>query len=237
MYALEAETGDLAWQYETNAAIYSSPTVVDGTVFIGSDDHRVYALDAETGEKQWEYDTGGFVRASLTVSNGLAFVGSENGLVYALDTETGTVEWETETNRTGGNARRFASPTVADGTLYIGSYTGVFYALDTGTGEETWRYETGESPVSPATVVDDLVLFAGWWEGAATLFGLTTDGAVKWRMEGGPFSGPTVVDGTAFLGTDGVMAVDINRSGSSEDSRVQLGTLGHHGEWTRNQRE
>lgn len=241
VYAVDTETGEKEWHFETDDAIYTSPTVLDGTVFIGSNDHRAYALDAETGEKQWEYDTGDLVRAAPTVSNGLVFVGSDNGIVHALDTETGSVEWETETDRTGQNARRFESPTVADETLYIGSYTGDFYAFDTETGEEKWKHETDESSVYPATVVEDRVLFAGWRgeEGIATLFALTTNGTVAWTMEGGPFTGPTVVDGIAFLGIhhEGVVALDIDRSGSSEDTRVTLGTDGHHDEWTGNLEE
>lgn len=239
VYAVDTETGDLVWDFDTDGTIYSSPTVFDGTVFIGSNDHRAYALDAETTEKQWEYDTGGLVRAAPTVSDGLVFVGSDNGIVYALDTETGTVEWETETDRTGQTARRSVSPTVADDTLYIGRNTGTFSAFDTETGEEKWQYETGGSAVYPATVVEDLILFGGWDEEVATLFALTTDGELAWRMEGGPFTGPTVVDGTAFLGIhhEGVVALDIDRSGSSEDSRVILGTDGHHDEWTGNLRE
>ncbi|MEV5107588.1 protein kinase [Streptomyces massasporeus] len=37
------------WIYTTGGMVSSSPAVVDGTVYIGSDDRKVYALDAATG--------------------------------------------------------------------------------------------------------------------------------------------------------------------------------------------
>ena len=39
--------------------MYSSPAVVGGFVYIGSDDGHVYALNAATGAKIWTYPTGG----------------------------------------------------------------------------------------------------------------------------------------------------------------------------------
>ncbi|MFC9490663.1 PQQ-binding-like beta-propeller repeat protein, partial [Streptomyces hydrogenans] len=33
----------------TGVAVLSSPTVIDGTLYIGSNDKKVYALDAATG--------------------------------------------------------------------------------------------------------------------------------------------------------------------------------------------
>ena len=47
VYALDAATGNERWRFETGREVNSSPTVADGTVFVGSFDNRVYALDAE----------------------------------------------------------------------------------------------------------------------------------------------------------------------------------------------
>jgi PQQ-like domain len=35
-----------------------TPTVENGTVFVGSGDHSFYAIDAATGKKKWSYDIG-----------------------------------------------------------------------------------------------------------------------------------------------------------------------------------
>jgi len=44
MYALDAVDGTEQWTYESVAQVFSSPAVVDGTVYVGSNDHNVYAL-------------------------------------------------------------------------------------------------------------------------------------------------------------------------------------------------
>jgi len=46
VYALDAVTGDPQWEVLFGAGVVSSPTVWDGTVFVGSSDNNVYALDA-----------------------------------------------------------------------------------------------------------------------------------------------------------------------------------------------
>jgi len=60
-------------------------------------------------------------------------------------------------------------------------------------------------------------------------------GTEQWAFETGSliFASPTVVDGTVYVGSadDNLYALDAGVEGSSEGSRVQLGTLGHHGEW------
>ena len=49
--------GELKWVYTTDAAVRSSPAVVGGTVYIGSQDYNLYALDAETGNTHWVFPT------------------------------------------------------------------------------------------------------------------------------------------------------------------------------------
>src|SRR3972149_7524399 len=48
----------LLWHFQTGDDIYSSPTVVDGLVYVGSMDGHVYALDAATGQEHWRFETG-----------------------------------------------------------------------------------------------------------------------------------------------------------------------------------
>ncbi|SDF44204.1 PQQ-like domain-containing protein [Halorubrum xinjiangense] len=186
LYAIDAETGNRRWAFESTR-IRSSPTVADGTVFVGSFDHNLYAVDAETGNQQWAFETGDFIASSPTVIDSTVFVGSDDGYLYAVDAETGDQEWAFQT---GGRIR--SSPTVVDGTVLVGSSDGNICAVDTETGDQRWEFEIGS----------------------------------------GVNSSPTVVDGTVFVGSaDGnLYAVATGVDGSSEDSRVLLGTLGHHGD-------
>jgi hypothetical protein len=49
--AIEAETGNVRWRFGTEDWVLSSPTVVDGTVYFGSDDGHVYAVHAADGDE------------------------------------------------------------------------------------------------------------------------------------------------------------------------------------------
>jgi len=51
---LNATDGTERWNYTTGGDVWSSPAVVNGTVYVGSDDDTVYGLDAQTGSEQWE---------------------------------------------------------------------------------------------------------------------------------------------------------------------------------------
>jgi hypothetical protein len=64
-------------------------------------------------------------------------------------------------------------------------------------------------------------------------------GDEQWRFQTGDYvdSSPTVVDGIVYVASDdgNLYAVDADVSGSSEGSRVRLGTLGHHHTWANKQ--
>ncbi len=53
----------------------SSPAVVNGVVYVGSDDNNTYALNATTGAKLWNYTTGSEVYSSPAVTHGTVYVG------------------------------------------------------------------------------------------------------------------------------------------------------------------
>jgi len=76
--------GKLRWRYQTGYSVQSSPAVVNGVVYVGSDSDSVYALNASNGILRWQYRTGGYVFSSPAVVNGVVYVGSEDSYVYAL---------------------------------------------------------------------------------------------------------------------------------------------------------
>jgi len=78
--------------------VWSSPAIAaDGTVYVGSLDHKVYALDGKTGTKKWGKRTGSYIERSAagiwsspTIGeDGTVCVGSEDGRIYALKTNNG----------------------------------------------------------------------------------------------------------------------------------------------------
>ena len=81
VYALNATNGAKLWNYTIGGLGFeSSPAVVGGIVYIGSDDGNVYALNATSGDKLWKYTTGGG-ESSPAVVNGVVYVGGGNNVI------------------------------------------------------------------------------------------------------------------------------------------------------------
>jgi outer membrane protein assembly factor BamB len=165
VYCLNAETGEFVWRFQTGGSIYSSPAVVDGKVYIGSDDGNVYCLDASTGAKLWNYQTGESVSSSPAISNGKVYVGSGDFNVYCLSADDGSKIWSFPTG-----SRVHSSPAIADGKVYVGSYDGKFYCLNAETGDLVWSYQTGDLVHSSPAVADNRV-FVGSYDGYLYAFG------------------------------------------------------------------
>lgn len=104
--ALDAQTGELRWEYDTGS--YESvlrhgmqrnpawliPKIKNGLVYIKSEDGMLTALNLKTGELCWQFDTGvsGFIPPLITEEK--IYTQSQNGIA-ALNTHTGELIWET----------------------------------------------------------------------------------------------------------------------------------------------
>ncbi len=89
VYALNATNGNKIWSFTPlinsgENAVFSSPAVVDGVVFVGSFNGNVYALNASNGAELWNYATGNIVFSSPAVADGVIYIGSNDGNLYAL---------------------------------------------------------------------------------------------------------------------------------------------------------
>jgi len=150
------------WTFQTGDWVTSSPTVVDGTVFVGSvdtptasgtvfvddgDPVRGGCPDGETG------GPGGPVKSSPTVADGTVFVGSDPAPVRG-GCPDGEEQW---TFQTDPDSTVRSSPTVVDDTVFIGSGDNNLYAVDAQSGEEQWAFETGQGIDSSPTVADGTV--------------------------------------------------------------------------------
>ncbi|WP_224337506.1 PQQ-binding-like beta-propeller repeat protein [Haloprofundus halobius] len=208
---IAVEEPSVRWSSETDDAIWSSPVIADGTLYIGSYDGHLYALDADTGERLWRYRTGDRIDGSPAVANGTVFFGSFDRNVYALDADTGEQRW-----MYGSSGIVRSSPSVADGVVYIGTHCrteecnayydvrwperGGVYALDADTGALRWRYEAGDGVISSPAIVDGTVYVGS---SDTTMAALDADtGETRWRREtGGPImSSPVRVDDRVVFG-------------------------------------
>lgn len=59
--------GTEKWKFKTKGKIFSSPAVLNGLAYIGSEDKNLYAINLEKGKPAWKFKTGGAVHSSPAV--------------------------------------------------------------------------------------------------------------------------------------------------------------------------
>ena len=206
------EAPALKWSFKTGGPVKSSPAVVDGRVFIGSDDARLYALNLADGAKLWEFVADGPVESSPLVLNGRVYFGSAGTNVFALDAATGTKIWSF-----GAEGEIKSSPTwtlAPDGRtpwLIIGGYDFKLYSLDALTGRANWTYETGNYINGAAAVDAGLTAFGGC--DAIVHVVNVSDGTKAREIEAGAYiaASGAIAEGVLYVGHYGneFLAVDL----------------------------
>jgi outer membrane protein assembly factor BamB len=185
-----ARVKGVKWRFQTEAPIKSSPVVVGGTVYFGSNDGRIYAVDADTGSSRWKVDTRGPVAGSAAVVDGVVYIASEDGLLFAIDAQSGSPKWAVPFSR----QRPCGSPAVAYGVVFIGEgakgghdagtmTAGPIVGLDARTGEVVWRGPAGPQGYA-AICLDETTLFAGANGSQFSAVDLAT-GESRWSGNGG----------------------------------------------------
>jgi outer membrane protein assembly factor BamB len=198
------------WKFDTGDAIYSSPIIVDDTVFIASWDQKVYALDAETGKELWNFDAEDYIYSSPTYYDGKIYIGTgtevSSGVekVYAINSATGSKIWE---HKLTGNI--FGSPAIYDGKLFVGSEDKYLYVLDAagngdGTTSELWKFKTGGDIWSTPAFYDNSVFITS---NDCKLYRINlTTHAEEWNFSAvyhfeGIYSSPMIDSGRVFFGS------------------------------------
>jgi outer membrane protein assembly factor BamB len=135
----------LDWTASTGNAVISSPAVVNGVVYVGSNDDHLYAFDAtgttgcsgspKTCAPLWSGAAGRAVSSSPAVANGVVYVGSDDGKLYVFDAAgktncSGTPKTCTPLWTATTGARIFSSPVVSGGDVYVGSEDHGLYVFD-----------------------------------------------------------------------------------------------------------
>ena len=111
-----------AFGFAGDVTAFAAPTVLNGTLFVGSAGGAVQALDAQTGCLHWLYQATGPVRAAMTVTTdggrtALVF-SDQNGAVYAIDARTGKEYWK-EKVEDHEATRLTGSIAVQDGVAFV----------------------------------------------------------------------------------------------------------------------
>lgn len=147
LIAYDVTADSVEWTFTTGDNVFSSPTIYDTLVVVGSNDGKVYGINKFTGVKGWEFQTGGPVISSPTVNAaGYVYVGSNDYNLYCLHVVDGTQKWQFATN---GLVQ--SSPISYGGNAIFGSNDGNIYCVDTATAIARWKVKTSDRVNSSPT--------------------------------------------------------------------------------------
>jgi len=122
VYALDARTGQVVWQFYTDGPVRLAPTVWKDKVYAGSDDGKVYCLDAADGREIWQFRAAPSdemvlgngkmislwpVRTGVLVDQDVAYFGAglfpaEGLYLYAVNADNGSLLGKNDTYGQGG---------------------------------------------------------------------------------------------------------------------------------------
>jgi eukaryotic-like serine/threonine-protein kinase len=225
LYSLNAVTGKLNWKIDFGKSLdyawgfdyyYSSPTVIDNKILIGSKDGFVYNVSVTDGKTLWKFKTDGIVRSTPAVKDNTVFFGDTDGLLYAVDLNTGKETWRFKTFGNGFNNENFgfdrraiiSSPTIANDKVIFGCRDGFFYAVNISTGKELWHVDHEVSWVISSVAVKDSIVVTGTSDGRFVQAVSVNTGKQIWKFKTVSivWSSPVIYNNKVYIGSqEGVL--------------------------------
>ncbi len=148
LLALERNSHQLRWSFETGQSIWSQPLLLDDMLLFTSLDHNLYALDPQEGTEIWRLDLGGAAPVAPVVYEGQLYTGSFSRKIFKISrqgrvlAEFSTEDWV------------WGAPAIVDGVLYAADLGGNVYALEI--REESfrllWQSEVSERAIRATPV-------------------------------------------------------------------------------------
>src|SRR5262249_40855017 len=153
VYALDATTGAVRWEFDAEEYVSSSPTVSDGRVYI-SDFTSFYAIDQATGAKLWSYPTTMTLYFAPVIGGRAALVSSGHQLGAR-----GTASGPPPSGVSPPGARRI--PRAPQRTAGLVKSTSTLYALDLASGQQLWQAHDLNYVSLPAVAGDQVFVISG----------------------------------------------------------------------------
>ncbi len=247
------EFHEVRWRFRTNGEVISSPAIVGGVVYVGSDDGSLYAIDQSTGKLHWKFKTGARIPSSPAVAAGVVYFTSYDGNFYAVGALSGKLRWKFgdpgERRYTGTHLHGMlpagermpdpfdvylSSPSVWNGMVYFGSGDGNVYALNALSGAMQWKFQTGDVVhASPSIAAGKL--YIGSWDSYFYALDANT-GKQVWRFKTGEDpkihnqvgiqSSATIVHGVVYFGCR-----DSNLYALDAATGQERWSFSNHGSW------
>jgi polyvinyl alcohol dehydrogenase (cytochrome) len=212
-----------AFGFPGDVTAFAAPTVMNGTLFVGSASGAVQAIDARSGCIHWTYKASGPVRSALTIASDgrrrTLLFSDQNGSVYAVDARSGEEMWKTRveaheaTRLTGAFA-------LHDGVAFVPAasweetrsidpgyrcctFRGSITAVRVRDGKVVWKTFLVDEPKKTGTTAAGTDTFGPSWAGDWSAPTVDAARSVLYVTTGDNYSYP------ATATSDAVMALDL----------------------------
>ncbi len=197
MLALEAKTGKTLWTANTVVPVHSAPVVVDGRVYVITQENQTFAMDAGDGHTLWDHrgtvESAGIISsASVGVVGDTVVVPYSSGELFALRTQNGTPAWNDTLTRTGNVTALtvindiVGRPVIDRNVVFAISHSGTLAAVNLRSGSRAWTRNI--AGIQTPLVAGDYV-FVVSTDGLVVCL-TRTDGRVRWTMQLPAFDNP-----------------------------------------------
>lgn len=108
---------------------FSTPALLDGTLYVLDNSANLHALDAANGEERWEQSLGTVGKSSPVLADGKLFATEVNGRFHILKADAAgaqSLDVEELALPTGRYAEIYGSPAVAYGRVYFVTEEGIY---------------------------------------------------------------------------------------------------------------
>ena len=145
-YALDAQSGQLAWRIKAGSPVLSTPAISGGRAYFTTLDNRLHAIEIATGRSVWTRDLGKtlgtgeyweYYTSSPVIDGQRLFVGSGSGELSAINIANGKTIWSKAVG-----ARIRSTPALGGDAVVIGTMAGHVIAFDHHDGRLLWDFAT-----------------------------------------------------------------------------------------------
>ena len=208
------------WSRALGAAVWASPAVRAGVVYVGAVDGRLHAVRATDGSELWTWAGPNPLYGEARATDDAVYVVDERSELVCLGRAEGRLRWRAPLHeRDMADAalanqsftHRTPVPFIADGTVFAGSVDGAVYAVEAATGRVRWRHGAGAPVYAGAAGFGPTAIVVGCFDGTLLTLDRAT-GAEAGRVKlGGPVvSIPAVAGDLAMVGSRDYQLYGVN---------------------------
>ena len=208
--AIDAATGKVIWEEDTDSPITGGPGAGENVVLVGTGKAEVIALAVDTGEILWRTRVTSEVLSEPKISGNIVIVKTIDGKITGLNAGTGERLWLYDRSVPALTLRGTSSPVIEADLIIAGFDEGRLAAIELLTGKPVWETRvalgSGRSEldrmvdIDSEPVISNGIIYVATFQGRVAALALDS-GRILWTREVSSYAG-LCVDNKAVYITD-----------------------------------